>query len=527
MRTKIFIILFLFFSAVIISLTHEQVRLYISAQQQQGILNFSSSEDSVESTELIYTASAEDLTQQVDWVYDNMGRCWNAWSSYSCGLQQHEGGVTVPSMRDLDHDGIEDITCSQGGTDQGTTITNTSDKTITISCERYTCMSCATGNGTFAQCDGNTDPNAKRIVETVELTPGCVATCTMTGVYGTCLDDKTPPPPQITDVPTNTPVPANTTVPTSAPTKPAEPSPTVTTTQTTPTTVPQTSATPIPTNTGVPPTTPPQATQPPQPTAVPAGSELPVSIDYSSFREEYNEFPPTYVYAMMNRSYNALNTTRGINGLKQIQGNVVKMIMISEYNALEQILQNHAQELKDAGVTWVGYNAERDGRTPQNELTDIFSSDPSTNVINKMGRLVEQHGFKLMLGPTTPMWEEYFRRSDRNEVAEAMIGDNCYLDGIAFQEQKQISLTNKEQRANIIAERTSFFKNHAQNCPHFEASVQLMSSWCEQNASWDECKGYYDLLKGLEGNERINSLAIWASGAERNQLQQFIEFLRN
>ncbi|QQS43812.1 hypothetical protein IPM65_06785 [Candidatus Roizmanbacteria bacterium] len=56
--------------------------------------------------------------------------------------------------------------------------------------------------------------------------------------------------------------------------------------------------------------------------------------------------------------------------------------------------------------------------------------------------------------------------------------------------------------------------------------VQIMSSWCQQNASWEECRGYYHLLKDLDGASEVNSIAIWASGDERNDLPEFIEFLR-
>lgn len=517
MKKKILFIIILLSFALILPFANKQVRIYISAQQQQDMLRFSSpDETSLTPTSIINMVDETEGTQQVDWVYDNLGRCWNAWSAPSCGLTQHEGGVVVPSMRDLDHDGDEDITCSQGGTANGTTITNTSDETITINCERYTCTSCTSSDGIHAQCDGGVDSNAQRIVETVELTPGCVATCTMQGVFGTCLEEQAPPEPT-QPVSTSTPVPNTTNPPVTSPTV----SPTNKPTATIP---PAATNTPVPTQTPKPTNIPTIAN--PTATSNPARSHLPVAIDYGSYADSYNQFPPTYLYAMMNRTYNAQGTQRGIQGLSQINGNVVKMIMISEYNALEQILQNHGQELRAAGVTWIGYNAERDGRTPASELDAIFSPDPSVNVINKMGRLADQHGFKLMLGPVTPMWNEYFRRTDRDRIAQAMIGDNCYLDGIAFQEQKQISRTNKAERAQIISERTAFFRGHAQQCPEFESMVQLMSSWCQQNSTWEECRAYYHLLKDLEGPSRVNSLAIWASGQERNDLPRFIEFLR-
>ena len=76
-------------------------------------------------------------TQQVDWVFGGVGRCWNAWAEDSCSLTSHEGGA-YESLRDLDSDGTVDITCSQGdGSGRTTTITNISDPDIVISCERY------------------------------------------------------------------------------------------------------------------------------------------------------------------------------------------------------------------------------------------------------------------------------------------------------------------------------------------------------------------------------------------------------
>lgn len=519
MKKNIIILSILFVLAIIIALTHQQIRLYIFAQQQQGLLNFEERSPAISESSMTFSAN-DGNTQQVDWVFDNQGRCWNAWSAPACGLQQHEGGVIIQSMRDLNHDGREDITCSQGGTENGTTITNTSKENITINCEAYTCAACVSGNGIHAQCDGGTDKNAKRVVETVVLTPGCVATCTMTGAYGSCLEKKSPP--------ANTPIPTVQASPTptaqSLTQIPTNPTITIQPSQPINTIIP--SSTIIPTqlpaitNTIAP-------TQTSIPTTQPSTGQLPLAIDYESYTESYNQYPPTVLYAMLNRTYNAQNTERAINGLANIRGNVVKMLMISEYDTLEQILTNHANAIQAANITWIGYNAERDGRTPEEELTTIFSANPSTNMINKMGRLTDKYGLKLMLGPVTPMWNEYFNRSDKDAVADAMIGSNCYLDGIAFQEQKQISRTNKAERANIIAERTAFFRNHANNCPQFESMVQIMSSWCQQNASWEECKGYYNLLKNLQGPSRINSLAIWASGTERNDLPQFIQFLRN
>lgn len=154
-----------------------------SGGQQQGDLEFIT----------ITPTQLTTGTQQVDWVYDNQGRCWSAWSAPQCSLKSQAGGVTVPSMRDFNNDGREDIECSAGSVANSTQIKNISDRPVTINCEQYTCNSCTTGNGTDAQCDGGIDKYASRFAKAVTLTPGCVATCTMQGVYGSCLEQKNPP----------------------------------------------------------------------------------------------------------------------------------------------------------------------------------------------------------------------------------------------------------------------------------------------------------------------------------------------
>lgn len=156
----------------------------------------------------------EGVTSQVDWVYDGIGRCWSAWSVGSCSLLPHEGGGD-DHVRDVNGDGTADVTCSQGtGTRKSTTLTNTSSAPITFSCERYTCNACVTGNGTHSQCDNGIDATASVVREYVEIQPGCTATCTFAGAYGTCLEETEPPDddgsPE-TPLPTSTPVPVGVT----------------------------------------------------------------------------------------------------------------------------------------------------------------------------------------------------------------------------------------------------------------------------------------------------------------------------
>src|SRR3990167_1517439 len=253
-----------------------------------------------------------------------------------------------------------------------------------------------------------------------------------------------------------------------------------------------------PNNEGIPPPGSPPQTKP-SPTPRPVGSLLPVGFHYFHYEDEVNQFPPTFIYGNLNRSYDASKTQREIAGLAAINGNVTKMLLVSEYAALEQILNNHSVAIREAGITWIGLNAERDGRTPGDELNNIFSSDTSSNTLNRYGRLVAQYGLKLMFGPTTPMWNGYFGGRDvaRGDtvVAEAMFGDTCALDGIAFQEQNQLgSSGNAEERKNVIAARTKFFRALQASCPDFEVQVQIMPQQCEQNLSWEQCRAFFKSL---------------------------------
>jgi len=167
------------------------------------------------------------VVRQVDWVWDNdgQGRCWSAWAGSSCSLLSHEGGAPL-AARDLDHDGVTDIECSQGsGAGQTTTIKNVSSKTYTFRCEQYECASCTTGNGTHVQCDGGIDSGAKKKVLTIELKPSETKVCGYNGVDDPVAPTPTPTPtedPLIT--PTTTPTEGA--IPTVTPTGSAEPTPT-------------------------------------------------------------------------------------------------------------------------------------------------------------------------------------------------------------------------------------------------------------------------------------------------------------
>ncbi len=803
--------------------------------QQQGTLNFSGSATPPPQS------TSQSGVQQVDWVYEGQGVCWSAWTVGGiCTLFSHEGGVTTQSMKDLNHDGTVDIECSEGnGSRQATSIKNISSSPITINCERYSCASCTSGNGSHAQCDGGIDERAIRVSEQVVLTPGCTATCTASGVTGSCLqtpdnpdNPNNPSPtllPNTTASPTATPIPSpdfpgltpTTSVP---PNPPSQNSPTVIPSGVSPTPdfkteitetqikeilqnlvdddkisgfdqkqtrltgtagfetemnyllklfieagiqaeiqnatgvdaqyvnmvcpkdvsifnliaripgrsnnkylltahldsreqnfdpalpapgadrngsgasavvaaalalagqqpentiefvlfggteqglcgsafymqtakntnqnilgvinldmmgnaeaggaqcinigylnpagksivdriesvrgrlatdltvksfstnldasnhkhfhdngipvsviiecninnryftqndtlvdesgneilsisqivmtaqvaaatmleLAQTSGTPNPSVTitqpvgqSPVPTTP----QAPSPTLRPAGSLLPVMFHTYIYEEEVNEYPPTFIYGNLNRAYSASKADREIRGLAAINGNVTKMLLVSEYAALEQILNNHGDDIRAAGITWIGLNAERDGRTPDDDLSNIFTTNAETNTLNRMGRLVAQYGLKLMFGPTTPMWNQYFKgqEGDVDQIANAMFGDNCALDGIAFQEQNQLgSSGDATGRKDVVADRTKFFREHPASCDDFEVTVQIMPQQCEQNLSWEQCREFYRMLSDLTGDKRVDSLGIWANpnDSEKATALEFIRFLR-
>ncbi len=139
---------------------------------------------------------SESGTQQVDWVYNDQGVCWSAWAGPSCTLLPHEGGL-VNGPIDITGDGVADVTCSQGtGTNKSTTITNISGASIPLRCERYTCASCMSGNGTHAQCDGQIDPSSERVAQEFSLAPGASEVCSWGGIGDASQNPEVPNQPE-------------------------------------------------------------------------------------------------------------------------------------------------------------------------------------------------------------------------------------------------------------------------------------------------------------------------------------------
>lgn len=426
-------------------------------------------------------------TFQADWVYNGIGRCWSAWSDASCTLLPHEGG-TITGQQDITGDGQPDIVCSEGsGIRHATTITNIASVPIVVACERYACVACQSAeNGNYAQCDGGVDPSATRISETVTLTPGCVATCTLSGAYGACLSQTNPSPVLQTPV--------------------------------TPT---QTVGQPFPTSiTGKP--TPTSAQNQPIPTNPPINNAaLPLMIAAENYNTEYSSQAPTYIYGWLTEG--ALSGSTGsakdqkilqqITVVKNVSGNTIKMMMVSSYATLEYLLTKYKTEMKSAGITIIGYNTEGPPvSTPQDELNRL-SDSTTNNSVAKLTRLAKQHDFDVIWGPIRNVSVQV----SKNPAAIKQMTDAGLL-GVAFQEQQFIERETAVSREQAVKTDAAVYR--AIGGPNFQIHVQIMSSRCGTKP-WSKCKDFVNRIKGT-----IDSLAIWASGPERTALPEFAKEMR-
>ncbi len=289
--------------------------------------------------------------------------------------------------------------------------------------------------------------------------------------------------------------------------------------------------TPLPTSTPTAAAPVPTGQIPPSP---PPGSYLPVMIDYFHYKPEYSVGnTTTYIYAKTVDS--AVGTTgdsgqtqkieQELDALENVQGNVTKIVMTSTLATTEKILANHTDRLKQMGVVYIGYNTEPTTGTPGNrqdqstELGGIFSTDPAQNSVAKFARLVQEHGFKSIFGPIRADAKNIAKNPD---IIRAMVGSNCDLDGVAFQEQNQIPNQTAEERFQAVKDDGAKYRDIA--CSDFHISVQLMSSAHQCGTDpWPKCKEFLDKVTPY-----INSWAIWANrqGTNANELPTFIERLR-
>ena len=416
-------------------------------------------------------------TQQVDWVFGGIGRCWSAWAEDSCSLTSHEGGA-YDSLRDLNSDGVVDITCSQGdGSGRSTTLTNVSGSDIVISCERYACTSCASGDGAYARCDQSIESSATKVSNAITIPAGCSTSCSLSGASGGCIKTEEP---TSTPVPTPTPTPDRDVV---------DPTPT-----------------PIP-------TLPPASSR----------SELPVMISAYNYQPGYgSDSVPIYAYGWFtDRSVEGMSESAKASQLQsQIQQmksmDAIKLMMTSSYATTQWMLENYAQDLKDAGITIIGYDMELSVGTPSTEINTMHTASDQNSVV-RLVNLAKQYGFKVIWGPIRLNSILAGKESQRAEAVRLM--KEAGLTGVAFQEQQFIeSQTAEARRDAVIADVTAYKAITGDN---FEIYVQVMSSRCGSQP-WSNCMQFLDYIA-----PHITGVAIWASGgSDTENLPAFINAIR-
>ncbi len=340
-----------------------------------------------------------------------------------------------------------------------------------------------------------------------------------------------PPPPIPTEGPTNIPTATvvGTTTMTTVPTPTILPSPTTMTTVPTPTLLPSpTTMTTVPTPTVIDPV--PTGTVVPPPGGAmptPPGSKLPLFLAQNNYKSEYG---PSYVYAWLtdasmggspsdSQITNSLMSQLRNDSLKN-NSNVVRLVSISSTKTMRYIIENHGDEMKSYNIHTIGYNMERAVGTPDSEINTIRSGDPNVNSIALAAKLAEENGFWFIWGPirSNAGAQSATGRGLPDSAIKVMIESG--LDGVGFQEQKFVEPCNDEScisgRVNAVKGDASVYKKYGGE--DFHVDVQIMSSRCPSVAL---CKSFVRQIN----DGTITSLAIWASGGDRQALPGFIEDL--
>lgn len=200
---------------------------------------------------------------------------------------------------------------------------------------------------------------------------------------------------------------------------------------------------------------------------------------------------------------------RLLQPLDAVKGNqVAKMLIFSSAATAKFHLKNQAfvADLKQRGISWLGYNMEGD-KTPQDEICSIRGrEDTADNAVNHFASAARSAGFHFMWGPI---------RNDLDKVSDAVIKGICAagVSGIAMQEQNTIQ-AGVESRIQAVRKTIGRYRSLCSLDLH--ASVQIMSRSCGS----DHCRGF---VSGVI--KEIDSIAIWATGAERQQLNSLIQGL--
>jgi hypothetical protein len=202
--------------------------------------------------------------------------------------------------------------------------------------------------------------------------------------------------------------------------------------------------------------------------------------------------------------------------------NVTKWLMFSSYKTASAKLgaAGHAAQLKQLGITGLGYNTEGD-KTPSSEMNNLGSA------VSQFAALAQKHGFDSVWGPI---------RATADKVSDTAVSQMIAsgLDGIGLQEQKWIEAACPAQRAAAVKATSARMKKLAKGKP-FAVQVQIMPSRCINGDAYGakacggsgkkfaHCVSFSDQIKQVVG-----SMAIWASSPlDNSNLVPLIKALRH
>lgn len=220
-----------------------------------------------------------------------------------------------------------------------------------------------------------------------------------------------------------------------------------------------------------------------------------------------------------------------LQGIQETQ--VEKMVMFSSNVTLNEKLSDptHVQALLAMGVTTIGYNSEG-GLTPQGELDNLGSTDPSVNSVARFAAYAASQGFRTIWGPI---------RVTADNVSDPAISVmfGAGLGGVALQEQQFINHSCVADRAAAVQSTATRYRTLAAQAgaPPIHVTVQVMPSTClegdvyAQNNSatcgllpstrFAQCDAFVGAIAG-----DVESIAIWAMGPDRDDLIELVTVLR-
>lgn len=268
--------------------------------------------------------------------------------------------------------------------------------------------------------------------------------------------------------------------------------------------------------------------EPPKPDASPApkpAGAQPVMIaagHYVTYRAQLLGLRPLIVYAWaadpaLSMYSKELST---LGSIKDTQ--VTKMVMFSSFKTLSAKLgaTGHVAQLKQLGVTGLGYNTEGD-KTPASEMQNLAGA------VSQFAALAQKHGLQALWGPI---------RATVDQISDTALTQmiNAGLDGVGLQEQKWIEAACPQQRVTAVKATSARLKKLAGGKP-FDVQVQIMPSRCINGDAYGKqhcggsgktfahCVTFSDQIKPA-----VDSMAIWASGPQDNsQLVPLIKALRH